>query len=659
MSGLDIGLSGIAAAQKGLEVIGNNIANAATDGFHRQRLNFTPGLTSFRDGFAWGTGVDISGVVRVIDNLLEKEILQQQAIGSQVEKELSTLKTIESTFNELASGSSLSKTLDDFFAAIRDLSAHPDEVIWQLQLLSAAEAMTFQFRTLGESLDRIEARLQTEANAVVDQINELSAETADLNGRILQIEVVHGNANNLRDQRDQRISTLSKLIGISTTRGDLGVVNVIAAGVPIVLGKIATELKVGLVTSTDLGLGAKGTSVFNSRIEGGQISALIKLRNNIVADIHADLDALAKTLVDAVNTYHVQGVGSDGAFSSKTGILVTDHTALSSLSPAVKDGTLYVRVTNTTTGAVTRTAVTIDADANLAAAATAISSAVSNVTATTLNSGNKLKIDAAAGYKFDFIPAPLPNPDPSPAPTFGSGYSSSKVHLSGLFTGSANKTLTFTVSGSGSLGNGTISIDVSDGSSTIATLNVGSGYVVGTELKLGNGLRIAFDAGTLAGADTFQVTALADSDTSGLLAAAGINTFLSGTEARTIALRADIADAPGSIATAMGSELVDNANALRIAELQDSSQSALKSLSITDFYHSMVTQLGQDISNKRLRHENTEAILLNLGNRRSDTSGVDVNEEAARILMFQQIFQAMARYINSVNTNMTTLLELL
>ena len=659
MSGLDIGLSGLSAAQRGLEVIGNNIANAATDGFHRQRLNLTPGLISLHDGFAWGTGVDIGGVVRIIDNLLEKEILQQQAIGSQVQKELSTLKTVESTFNELASGSSLSKTLDDFFAAVRDLSAHPDEVIWQRQLLSAAEVVTFQFRTLGESLARSEARLQTEANVLVDQINELSAETADLNGKIQQIEVVHGDANNLRDQRDQRISALSKLIGVSTTSRDLGVVDVIASGVRIVRGNDTTPLEAGLVTGTDLGIRAKGTSTFISRVEGGQISALINLRNNVVSDIHADLDALAKTLVDAVNAYHVQGVGSDGAFSSKTGIIVTAHTALSSLSPAVKDGTLYVRVTNTTTGAVTRTAVTIDADANLAAAATAITSAVSNVTATTLNSGKQLKIDAAAGYTFDFIPAPLPNPDPSPAPVFGSGYASSKVHLSGLFTGSANETLTFTVSGSGSLGNGTISIGVSDGSATIATLNVGSGYVVGTELKLGNGLRVAFDAGTLANADTFAVTALANSDASGLLAAAGINTFLVGTEARTIALRTDLADAPGGIATAMGSELADNANALRIAELQDSSQSALKSLSITDYYRSMVTQIGQDVANKQLRHENTEAILLNLNNRRSDTSGVDVNEEAARILMFQQMFQAMARYINSVNTNMAALLELL
>ena len=659
MSGLDIGITGIFAAQKGLEVIGNNIANAATDGFHQQRLNLTPGLTSLQGGFVWGTGVDVAVVVRVIDDLLEKEILQQEGIGNQVAQELSTLRTIENTFSELSSSSSLSKTIDDFFAAVRDLSAHPDEVIWQRQLLTAAEVMTFQFRTLGESLSRIEARLQTEANTLVDQINELSAETAELNNRIRQIEVGQGDANNLRDQRDQRISALSKLIGVTTTNRDLGVVDVSAAGVPIVLGKITTALKVGLVTGTDIGIGAKGTSLFRSRVEGGRIAALINLRNNIVSDIHADLDTLAKTLVDAVNAYHVQGVGSDGAFSSKTGIIVADHTALTSLSPAVKDGTLYVRVTNTSTGAVTRTAVTIDADDTLAAAATAITSAVTNVTATTLNSGNRLKIDAASGYTFDFVPAPLPNPDPSPAPTFGSGYASSKVHLSGLFTGSANQTLTFTVSGSGSLGNGTITLAVSDGSSTIATLNVGSGYVVGTELKLGNGLRVAFDAGTLANADTFAVTALADSDASGLLAATGINTFLFGREAHTIDLRTDIADAPGLIATALGSELADNANALRIAELHDSSQSALNNLSITDYYHSLVTQIGQDVTNKQLRHENTEAVLLNLYNRRDATSGVDINEEAARIMMFQQMFQAMARYMNSVNTTMTTLLALL
>ena len=235
MSGLDIGLSGVFAAQKGLEVIGNNIANAATDGFHKQRLDFTPSLSSLRDGFAVGTGVDIAGVFRVIDDLLEKEILQQESIGSQVSQELSTLRTIENTFSELASNSSLSKTIDDFFGAVRDLSAHPDEVIWQRQLLSAAEAMTLQFRTLGGSLDRLEARLQTEASNVVDQINDLSSETATLNTRIQAIEVGHGQANNLRDRRDQIITALSKLIGVTTTNRALGVVDVSAAGIPIVL----------------------------------------------------------------------------------------------------------------------------------------------------------------------------------------------------------------------------------------------------------------------------------------------------------------------------------------------------------------------------------------------------------------------------------------
>lgn len=657
MAGLDIGFSGIDAAQKALATIGNNIANAGTEGYHRQRIDFIPRKADFDGRISFGGGVEVAGISRQIDALLEQEILTQKSSSNQVSQELSTLKTVENTFSEFASDSSLSVSIDSFFNALRDLSVHPNEVTWQRQLIAAADVLKFQFNSLGESLTNLKASILQETTSAVENINALATEIAEANGKIQEVEIVGGNANNLRDQRDYIISQLSEYISVQTQNRENGVVDVLAAGVPIVLGTRTVDLAVGNPTATTIGLGAAVSSIISTDIDGGQVGGLINLYNNLVADIHTDLDTLAQEIVYKVNDYHAQGVGSDGSFTQKTGWILTDED-LGDLDPAVVDGTLYMRITNTSTNEVERVAISIDGDDTLSAAATAIDAAHAGVSATTLSGDLKLQISANSGYTFDFIPAPLPEPDSS---TFADA-SAPSVAVSGLFTGSSNTTLTFTVSVSGGgtadVGNDTISIAVSDGSSTIATLDVGSGYVAGSTLNLGNGILVALDSGTLTDGDTFTVEAYADTDTSGILAATGINAFFSGDDAETMDVISTIRTTPGSIASSLGSDLADNANLLRLADLQEDGQSNLDDLSIPQYYQALVTSIGQNVSNKQLRQDNIQAMLLNLENRQSETSGVDVNHEATQILLYEQMYQGMARYINTIQRTLDSLMTL-
>ena len=107
MANFNIGLTGLGAAQKALDVIGNNIANAATEGFHRQRIDLTPAYSSQHDTTLLGGGVNVKGITRMIDTLLEKEILRQQSVLEQVSQEFGTLRTIENTL-----GSFQQKTAD-------------------------------------------------------------------------------------------------------------------------------------------------------------------------------------------------------------------------------------------------------------------------------------------------------------------------------------------------------------------------------------------------------------------------------------------------------------------------------------------------------------------------------------------------------------------
>ncbi|MHC4060247.1 MAG: flagellar basal body protein, partial [Planctomycetota bacterium] len=144
MDSYSIGLSGLNVAQNALDIIGNNIANAATDGYHRQRLELAPAYMSQVGSVLLGGGVDIVGITRMIDGLLEQEILRQQSSLGRVRAELTTLRTVESTFGELSTEGPLSLAIDQFFNALQDLSAHPTESIWQNQLVMAAETVAYQ-----------------------------------------------------------------------------------------------------------------------------------------------------------------------------------------------------------------------------------------------------------------------------------------------------------------------------------------------------------------------------------------------------------------------------------------------------------------------------------------------------------------------------------
>ncbi|NIP26137.1 MAG: flagellar hook-associated protein FlgK [Phycisphaerae bacterium] len=658
MDSYSIGLSGLDAAQKALETIGNNIANAATEGYHRQRINLVPRYTSQSGSVILGGGVDVAGITRMIDNFLEQEILRQQSSLGQVSQEFSTLRTVETAFGELSSGTGLNAVIDEFFNALHDLSAHPTEIIWQTQVVTAAQTMANQFRTLGKFLNTLEDQLRLEAENTIEQINTLINRIADLNDNIERIEISGGQANNLRDQRDQCITELSELINVDTQIKEYGVVNVSAAGIPVVTNAIRTELELGLTADGKLGISVAGLDNYNTNVQSGRLGGLLSLSNEIIFGIHTNLDTLASTIIQQINQYHMQGVGSEGSFSQLTGWTNTsgDLTDFSSLSA----GYMYIRVTDTGSGAVTRTAVPVLQDASsdtLAEIAGYITSNVANVTAT-VNSSNQLTITADAGYEFDFLPSVLPDP------TAGTltGTSPPAISVSGIYTGTLNDTLRFAVSGAGSVGNGTLQLEVRDGGGAgdvIATLNIGSGYAAGDLLDLGNGIKISLGTGDFGAGDSFDVDVFADSDTSSLLGAMGINTFFSGNSAIDMAVCSDISDEPGRVATFLGADMTDNTIITRMAALKDEAISELNNMTPVEFYRRLVTDVGQQLFLTQMREDNVEVIMQNLANQQAEISGVNINDEAAQMLVYEQMFQAMAKYLNTVQSSISSLMEII
>jgi len=652
MDSFSVGLSGLDAAKKGLDIIGNNIANAATAGYHRQRIELSPAYMSEVGGILLGGGVVYEGVTRLIDSFLEGELLRQGSSLGQVSQELATLRSVENSFGELSTGSGLSKAIDEFFNALQDLSAHPGELIWQGQAVAAAEAMATQFRTLGEFLTTLESQIILEAGNTVGRINILLGEIAELNFKIKTLQIAGGEANNLQDQRDQCIAELSKLIGVQTVDREYGVIDVTIGGLPGVTGNTATELEVGLNEAGELGVTVAGSFNYRTDLQGGRLGGLLSLKNELIYEIHEDLDDLASAIIQQINQYHIQGVGSAGSFTELTGWTMQDED-LADFDPPVVDGKIYIRVINTSTGEITRNEVDVDVSTDtLTTLATKIT-AITGLSASVVSS--QLRIQADTNYEFDFLPAVLPEPTNSTLtgapPT---------ISVSGIYTGTKNQTFTFTVIGTGPVGNGTLQLEVENGDGeVVTTLNVGSGYAAGDTLDIGNGIKISVSTGDLNDSETFEVDAFGSTDTSGVLAAVGLNTFFSGDSALDMAVCSEISAEPGRVATALGADMTDNANALRMAGLEEQAISTLDGLAPGEFYRQLVTNLGQTVSVKQIQEDNVEVIIQNLAEQQGELSGVDINDEAAQMLVFEQIFQAMAKYLNTVHTAIQSIMDIM
>ena len=153
--------------------------------------------------------------------------------------------------------------------------------------------------------------------------------------------------------------------------------------------------------------------------------------------------------------------------------------------------------------------------------------------------------------------------------------------------------------------------------------------------------------------------AFATTDTAGFLAAAGMNTFFSGASASEMRVCDDVLDAPDRIATAFGADLTDNTGALRLAALRDEVVADLAGMTPGEYYQRTVANLGQEVALRESRQENIEAMLQNLQKQQNDVSSVNTNDEAALLLVYQQMFQAAAKYLSTLQATMTTLMDML
>jgi len=675
MGGYDIGITGIQAAQSALDVIGNNIANAATEGYHRQEVDLRPRSDMNSRGALIGQGVDFAAIKRHVDNLLDQEIVRQDSTVSQIARQLEALRMIESAFAELTS-SALSSAMDGFFSALHDLSSKPTDPNLQNMVISGAETLTFRLRNMSSNLTTLDERMYSEAGETVEQINLLATQIGRLNGEIQKLSITGRDPNNTLDQRAALISQLGELVGIKIFNREHNVVDITVGDMPLILGTHTSQLEVGLVYDSgryDLGLGVVGTDQYSSSITGGRLGALFNVRNTIVRDVDVKLDTLARTIISEVNRLHVEGVGAAGSFTVLTGRAVSSE-ALSDFDPPLSDGTIHIRITDPS-GNVSRESFTVDVSTHSLSDIAAWLGGLTGINsgATAVN-GGKLQIQAEAGYKFDFLAGALEDIPASGADNTMAGFAGSApplVKVSGGYTGTVDETYTCTVKTTPpaqtglTIGSGSMVLEVTNSSAeVVATINIGNGYVPGTRVELDNGIKISLgvngsSAGYLNDGELFRIEALAQADSSGVLAAAGINTFFTGSDAASIDIRDEIRASGGLIAVAGTVAQTDNHAILAMARLGERSLSALEGLTPKSYYRGLVTDIGSQISINEIKYEDAAGISRNLRKQRDSSSGVDLNVEATQMMVYDRMFQSMAKYLSMISRTYDSLLTIM
>ena len=644
-SDLQIGISGILTAQRAMLVASHNISNANTKGYTRQSSILAARNPMITTAGTIGQGVELVKIIRHKDDYLNSRLRDlSSSIGSASIKS-QYLKELETVFNE-TSESSLNNALSSFFKGINDLSQNPESISIRSTFLETANTLTDTFRRVVGELDQMKIFIKQSVENKISDINALSTNIANVNKQIAVLKTKGIDSNDLLDKREALLHDLSKLTHITVNSQRNGMVDVIAPGGHLVSGSSATTLTFDIDTSGDISI-TDAKKVLKYSFKTGEIKALQDFYNTTLVNYDTKLDNLASGIIKDVNRIHSEGVGLSGGFTTIKSInSVSDATAAlnsAGLNITPSTGDVYITVTNTSTGEVTKNKISVNvATDSLTDFQNAINSTTSGIAGdiTASVTDNKLQIVTTTGYKFNFSYALDPNPG---------ALGTSTASVSGIYSGQSNDVYTFTALGTGTIGTTPgLQVEVKNSIGTVvATLDVGDTYTPGNTLNVANGVSLSLSGGTISIGNTFSLDVINDSDSTNLLAALGINTFFSGADASDIVVSTDVSNDVSLIAASTG-EVGNNTNALRLAALQDDN-SAISNTSFADYLHQIASSLGEEASNAYKSEESYSVLETSLANRKDEISGVSVDEELVNLIRFQQAYQASSKYISIIN----------
>jgi len=313
-----IGVSGLTAAQLGLLTTEHNVVNANTPGYTRQAAVQATNVAINTGAGAIGQGVHVQTIKRLYDQYLTSQVNSAQTQVSELDAFYSQITQVTTMLADPNAG--LSPALQDFFAGVQNVASNPSLLPSRQSMISSAQTMAARFQNLDASLSQMAEQVNGRISDAVNQINTYASQIADINQRIVVAEASYGQpANDLQDQREQLISEINKFIRVSTSTNANGTYNVfIGNGQQLVVGSQSMTMTATASTSDPakivVGLQTMGGAqqLPESLITGGELGGLINFRSNVLGVAQNELGRVATSLALTFNAQHQLGQDLQG-----------------------------------------------------------------------------------------------------------------------------------------------------------------------------------------------------------------------------------------------------------------------------------------------------------------------------------------------------------
>lgn len=311
------GVSGLLAFQNALTTTGHNISNVATPGYSRQRVELGTRPAEMQGDFYIGTGVNSQTVRRSYDQLLTEQVRSTGSAAAQMDRYATFATRLDNLLG--AQGTSVSPMLSQFFNDLELLAENPAGIPERQVVLTDADLLADRFNALDTQLDQLQRDVNQQIAQDVTDINRLSANVAELNGQIALAQSRANGAppNDLLDARDEALRQLGEKVAVQTVAQDNGAVTVfVGTGQALVVGKTATPLTT--VTNAydparlEVAYGSATGPLISNQITGGSLGGALAFRSETLDVARNSLGQLALGVAGTVNEQHRMGMDLDG-----------------------------------------------------------------------------------------------------------------------------------------------------------------------------------------------------------------------------------------------------------------------------------------------------------------------------------------------------------
>jgi flagellar hook-associated protein 1 len=625
---LSTSVSGLLAFQQALDVTSNNIANAATPGYSVETANLTPEPgQSTAAGFI-GSGVEVSSITRSYSELLAQQVRSSQASYSS----LNTLATQAAQVDNLLSGSSsgLPASLQQFLNTLQTLSASPSSSGARQAVLSQAQALAQQLTGADAQISQYGNNLEQQITTDVAQVNSLASNIASLNSQITRDLAGKGQTpNQLMDQRDQLIDQLSQYVSVNTATEPNGALDVyIGSGQALVTGATAQQLttlpNIYDASVLQLGLSSSGgTTDVTSEISGGELGGLLAARSQVLQPAQNALGQISVALATLTNQQQAAGIDQSGA----AGQPMFAVGAVTATPASTNSGSAALSVTRSSLGALTSDDYTL----RYVGGAWQLQDQTTGSAVALSGAGTAASPFQAAGVSIVVSGAPASGDSfliqPTAAATAG---------LTMLLTSPAQiATASLAQSGAGAANTGT-------GTISPATITSPASWIPDTytlTFTTPSQYQITASSGALVGSGTYGAGQP--------ISFQGAQVTVTGVPAAgdTFTVRASTAADSG-----------DNSNLNALIQSLGSASLDNGTTSIAGGANDLITSIGVLTQQAQASAAAQQSVNQDAVTARSNVSGVNLDQEAAHMLQFQQAYQAMAQVIQASQQMFTSLM---